>query len=71
MATSSTLQSIFHLFANLFFVGGLTIGLALIRELYPDWRTGFVRAVYDLLLMAVTLFFSLGMVYYLALLKPV
>jgi hypothetical protein len=70
MATSSTLQLIYRIFASLYFVGGLTIGIALIRELYPDWRPGYVRAVYDLLLMAVTLFFSLGMVYYLAHLKP-
>lgn len=71
MALSGPLPLIYHAVANLYFIGGLAVGMALLRELYPDWRPGYTRAVYDLLLMAITLFFALGMVFYLAHLKPV
>lgn len=70
MALSGPILQIVHVFANYFFVGGLAVGMALLRELYPDWRPGYTRAVYDLLLMAVTLVFTLALVYYLSSLAP-
>ncbi len=66
MALSGPLAQIFHAGVNLYFVGGLAVGMVLLRELYADWHPGYTRAVYDLLLMAVTLFFTLGVVFYLA-----
>jgi hypothetical protein len=71
MSLSGPLPQIYHTFANLYFIGGLVVGMALLRELYPGWRPGYARALYDLLLMAITLFFALGMVFYLAHLRPV
>jgi len=49
----------------LVFTGLLAVGMAMFREVYPDWRAGYARAAYDLLLIAITLFFTLGMVFYL------
>ena len=65
MAPSDPLVSLVHFVANLYFVGGLVVSMAVFRELYPGWRAGFVRAIYDLLLMVVGLFFALGVTFYL------
>jgi hypothetical protein len=65
VALSGPLALIFHLFANLYFLGGLAVGMALFGELYPYWRPGYGRAVYDLLLFGVALFFVLGVAFYL------
>jgi hypothetical protein len=70
MALSGPLPLLYHAVGNLFFAGGLTLGMVLFRELYPDWQSGYVRAVYDLLLMGATVFFLLGIVYYLSNLHP-
>jgi hypothetical protein len=70
LSITGPLPAIYHIFANLYFVGGLAVGMAVLREVYRDWRPGYVSAVYDLLLIAVTLFFTLGIVFYLSTLSP-
>jgi hypothetical protein len=68
---TAALPSILQAFANLYFLGGLALGMVLLRELYPYWRPGYARAVYDLLLMLVALFFVVGIAFYLSHIKPV
>lgn len=71
MALSGPLPELYHLFANLYFVAVLAIGMALFRELDPGWRPGYTRVLYDLVLMGVTVLFALGVVYYLGTIKAV
>jgi hypothetical protein len=63
-------SSVFSGVASFAFVGGLALGMALFRELYPGWRGGIVQGIYDLLLIAITLFFALGVIFDLTVIKP-
>ena len=65
------LPSVAPVFVSLYFLGGLALGMALFREVYPYWRPGYVRSIYDLLLIALTFFFVLAMIFYLSAIKPV